>query len=56
MARAVAGLLHEHSQAQLTRDPNEKKVPDDDWHHGMLDFLDQPTLSMVTTAYETAPK
>ncbi len=45
-----------HSHAQLTRDRNDKEAHDDDWHQGMLEFLDQPTLSMVTTAYEKAPK
>ena len=56
MARAAVGLLLEHSHAQLTRDRNEKEAHDDDWHQGMLDFLDQSTLSMITTAYEKAPK
>ena len=44
MARAAAGLLHDHSHLQLSRDPKRKEVPDDNWHRGMLDFLDQHCL------------
>ena len=52
IARAAAGLLHEHRQEQLARDHYENEIPDEDWHHGMLSFLNQQTSSMVTTAYE----